>query len=196
MNELPSQDVTLMLQDWSEGDREVPARLIPLIYGELRRLAASYLQQERPDHTLQPTALVHEAYVRLAEQNTVTWHDRAHFFRAAAQVMRHILVDHARRHRAAKRGGPQHKLALDEAGGVAVELDPDLLALDEALHSLAKVDRQQSRVVELRFFGGLTVEEAAEALGISPATLKREWRLAKAWLLREMTRGETGGTDV
>ncbi|MGB8510353.1 MAG: sigma-70 family RNA polymerase sigma factor [Pyrinomonadaceae bacterium] len=184
---MPSpEDVTQILQEMSGGDKDAPARLMPLVYDELRRLANHYLRQERPDHTLQPTALVHEAYLKLIDQTRVDWQNRAHFFGVAAQSMRRILVDHARRHQASKRGGPQQKLSLDEAVNHAQTRDVDLVRLDDALHALAALDARQSRVVELRFFGGLTIEETAEALGISPATVKADWSMAKAWLRREI----------
>lgn len=159
---------------------------MPLVYDELRRLANHYLRQERSDHTLQPTALVHEAYLKLIDQSRVDWQNRAHFFGVAAQSMRRILVDHARSHRASKRGGVQQKLALDEAVDYSQPRDIDLLALDDALNLLAKLDVRQSQVVELRFFGGLTIEETAAALGVSPATVKVDWSMAKAWLHREI----------
>jgi RNA polymerase sigma-70 factor, ECF subfamily len=180
------QDVTRMLQDWSNGDQAVAARLMPLVYDELRRLADHYLRGERPDHTLQPTALVHEAYLRLADQTNVTWQNRVHFFAVAAQSMRQVLVDSARSYRAAKRGSGQ-KLSLEEADGVSLEREVDLLALDEALSRLATLDPRQSRIVELRYFGGLTVEETAEVTGVSPRTIRREWTMAKAWLRREIS---------
>lgn len=186
---MSSPDVTQILQEVSGGDRDAPARLMPLVYDELRRLADHYLRQERPDHTLQPTALVHEAYLKLIDQTRVDWQNRAHFFGVAAQLMRRILVDHARRHRASKRGGFQQKLTLDEAVDYSQPRDVDLIALDDALNALAKLDERQSRIVELRFFGGLTIEETAEALGISPATVKVDWSMAKAWLRREIGRG-------
>jgi len=176
-----TQDISRMLHDWSNGDEAMPARLMPLVYDELRRLADHYLRGERPDHTLQPTALVHEAYLRLTDQTGMTWQNRAHFFAVAAQSMRQVLVDHARSHRAAKRGSGQ-KLALDEAAGISQPQEVDLLALDEALSRLAVLDPQQSRIVELRYFGGLTVEETAEVMGLSPRTVKRAWQMAKAWL--------------
>jgi RNA polymerase sigma-70 factor (ECF subfamily) len=190
---MSSPDVTQILQEVSGGDRDAPARLMPLVYDELRRLADHYLRQERPDHTLQPTALVHEAYLKLIDQTRVDWQNRAHFFGVAAQLMRRILVDHARRHRASKRGGFQQKLALDEAVDYSQPRDVDLVALDEALNVLAKLDERQSRIVELRFFGGLTIEETAEALGVSPATVKVDWSMAKAWLRREIGRGNDDG---
>ena len=161
---------------------------MPLVYTELRRIANRYLQGERSDHTLQSTALVHEAYVRMTEQDLPQWQNRAHFFAVAAQLMRQILVDHARSHRASKRGGSAYKLALDEAEEQPLVRDVDVVALDDALKSLAHMDEQQSRVVELKFFGGLTVEDTAEVLGISPSTVKRDWTTARAWLFRELNR--------
>jgi len=178
-------DLTALLRDASEGDQNALDRLMPLVYGELRKIAASYLRQERKDHTLQPTALVHEAYLRLTHQKDVAWQNRAHFFGIAAQMMRRILVDHARKRLAAKRDASAWKVATAEVDGGA-ESAPELLALDRALEELEKIDPQQAKIVELRFFGGLTVEETAEVAGISPRTVKREWRTAKAWLRREM----------
>jgi RNA polymerase sigma factor (TIGR02999 family) len=169
---------------------------MPLVYNELRRLADHYLRQERQDHTLQPTALVHEAYLKLIDQTRVDWQNRAHFFGVAAQVMRRILVDHARRHRASKRGGFQQKLTLDEAIDYSQSRDVDLVALDDALNALARLDARQSRIVELRFFGGLTIEETAEALDISPATVKVDWSMAKAWLRREISRESDYGDQA
>jgi RNA polymerase sigma factor (TIGR02999 family) len=183
-------DVTRLLVAWRQGDQVAQAHLLPLVYDELRRLAHRYLQRERPDHTLQATALVHEAYLRLIDQRQAQWQNRAHFFGLAAQMMRRILIDHARQHHAAKRGGAEQKLSLDEAVWVSAERTTDLVALDDALTRLAVLDPQQSRIVELRFFGGLTIEETAEVLGVSPATVKRDWSMAKAWLYRELrTRG-------
>ncbi|HEY0404844.1 MAG TPA: sigma-70 family RNA polymerase sigma factor [Pyrinomonadaceae bacterium] len=190
---MPSPDVTQILQEVSDGDRDAPARLMPLVYHELRRLADHYLRQERPDHTLQPTALVHEAYLKLIDQRRVDWQNRAHFFGVAAQLMRRILVDHARRHRASKRGGFQQKLTLDEAADYSQPRDVDLIALDDALNALAQLDARQSRIVELRFFGGLTIEETAEALSVSTATVKVDWNMAKAWLRREIGRESEHG---
>jgi RNA polymerase sigma-70 factor, ECF subfamily len=161
---------------------------MPVIYGELRRLAASYLRRERRDHTLQPTALVNEAFLKLVDQRDVRWENRAHFFGIAAQMMRRILVDHARAHGASKRGAGERPLSLEEASIAAPTPDVNVIALDEALTRLATLDPQQSRVVELRFFGGLTVEETAEVLHISPATVGREWKVAKAWLYAELER--------
>jgi RNA polymerase sigma-70 factor, ECF subfamily len=169
---------------------------MPLVYDELRRLADHYLRQERPDHTLQPTALVHEAYLRLIDQSRVEWQSRAHFLGVAAQLMRRILVDHARRHHALKRGGFRQKLSLDEAVDYSQTRDLDLVVLDDALNALAQFDERQSRMVELRFFGGLTIEETAEALAVSPATVKVDWNMAKAWLRREISRGNEQGDDA
>ena len=157
-----------------------------IVYKELRKLAATYLQRQRSDHTLQPTALVHEAYMKLIDASQVDWQDRAHFFAVAAQTMRNILVDHARAVAAEKRGGGARKIALDDAVSFSNEHDVDLIALDEALQLLARQDATQSRIIELRFFGGLTIEETAEVLKISPATIKREWAIARAWLYRQM----------
>jgi RNA polymerase sigma factor (TIGR02999 family) len=175
-------DVTQVLRELSEGSDIAPAKLLPLVYAELRKLAGGYLQAERADHTLQATALVHEAYIRLVDWENVTWQNRAHFFALAAQVMRNVLVDHARERHAQKRGGRLTKLSLEEAISFPQQKEVDLIALDDALKELAEFDQTQSRIVELRFFGGLTIEETAEALRISPATVKREWTLAKAWL--------------
>lgn len=162
---------------------------MPLVYGELRRLAQHYLRRERSDHTLQSTALVHEAYVRLAGQNPPEWQNRAHFFGIAARLMRQILVEYARSHQAEKRGGKACKLALDEVLSAPKEVDVDLVALDDALKTLADLDPRQSRIVELRFFAGLTIDDAAEVMGISPATVAREWTIARAWLHREIAQG-------
>jgi len=182
-------DVTILLDRINEGDGKAPEELLPLVYGELRKLAHSYLQNERTDHTLQATALVHEAYIRLVDWEKVSWQNRAHFFAVAANVMRRILVDHAREKNAKKRDFGQ-KLTLDEAISLPDRnvREVDLIALDDALEKLAKFDKTQSKIVELRFFGGLTVEETAHALKISPATVKREWTVAKTWLFREIRR--------
>jgi RNA polymerase sigma factor (TIGR02999 family) len=182
-------DVSQLLIDWSHGDREALSRLMPLVYDELRRLAGSYLRRERPDHTLQPTALVHEAFIKLVGQE-LSLQNRAHFFGVAAQVMRCILVDHARGHETAKRGGGAQRFTLEEVMDTPLESQVDLLALDDALNDLARLDPQQARIVELRYFGGLTIEETAEVLGISPATVKREWRLARTWLHRQISSGQ------
>lgn len=183
-----TQQVTRLLRDWSKGDQSALEQLTPLVYGELRRLAGRYLRKERPDHTLQSTALVHEAFIRLVDQRDVKWQNRAHFFGVAAQMIRRILVDHARGRQASKRGSGIPKLSLDEALATPERKDLDLIALDDALNSLSKIDPQQARIVELRFFTGLTVEETAEVLGISPATVKRDWVTAKAWLYRDISR--------
>ena len=181
-----SHIVTQLLQEWSGGDREALDRLLPLVYEELRQQAARHLRRERPGHTLQTTALVHEAYLRLVGQREVRWQNRAHFFAICAQLMRRILTDHARRRLAAKRGGSQLRLTLDEASDSAGEGGVDILAVDEALTKLSAIDPQQGRVVELRFFSGLSVEETAEVLGVSARTVKRDWSVAKAWLHREI----------
>ncbi len=190
MNDSASIDVTEILQDWN-GNGDAPARLMPLVYDELRRLAAGYLRRERFDHTLQPTALVHEAYLRLVDQSRVEWQNRAHFYSIAAQMMRRILIDHARAHASEKRGGHERRLSLDEAAILPQERAADLIALDDALKQLAAMDERKSRVVELRFFGGLSVKETAEALGVHPATVERDWTIAKAWLYRELSAGNT-----
>lgn len=180
-------DVTALLESWSNGDPDALQRLMPLVYDELHRLARNYLRRERPDHTLQSTALVHEAYMRMVNQKTVHWQNRAHFFGVAAQSIRHILVDHARSYQTAKRGSGGHKLSLDEAIAITEARDIDLIALDDALNGLSAVDPQQGRIVELRFFGGLSIEETADVLKISPATVKRDWVMAKAWLYRNLS---------
>jgi RNA polymerase sigma factor (TIGR02999 family) len=178
--------VTKLLLRWREGDRDALEQLMPLVYEELRRLARAYLRGERADHTLQSTALVHEAYLRLAGQNPPQWQNRAHFFAIAARVMRRILVDHARARAADKRGSGVCTLALDEALAPAQKINLDVIALDSALTQLAELDDQQSQIVELRFFAGLTIEDTSEALGISPATVKRDWLVARAWLFRAL----------
>jgi RNA polymerase sigma-70 factor (ECF subfamily) len=183
-----SVNVTMLLKQISSGNQNAVAELVPLLYDELRKMASRYLQRERPGHTLQATALVHEAYLRLVDQKDVEWQNRSHFFGVAAQQMRRILVDYARAHHAAKRGGPLPKISLEEALVISEERTGDLLELDEALTRLASIDAQQVRIIELRFFAGLTVEETAKVLGISPATVKREWTTAKAWLAREIQR--------
>ena len=179
-------EITRMLRAWSGGDREAVDTLMPLVYDELHKVAAQYLRKQRPDHTLQPTALVHEAYLRLIGQNEIDWQNRAHFFGVAAQIMRRLLVDHARKFNAEKRGHDFQKLSLDENIDRAVERSSDLIALDEALKSLAEFDEQKARLVELRYFGGLSIEETADVLGVTPTTIKRHWRFAKAWLYEEM----------
>jgi RNA polymerase sigma factor (TIGR02999 family) len=184
----PSSEVTQLLVRWRDGDREALDSLLPLVYDELRRIARHYLQGERPGHTLQSTALVNEAYMRMVAQDFPEFKNRAHFFAVAAQLMRQILVDHARSHRASKRGGNLYKVELTEAEQLPVSTDLDILALDNALKNLADMDPQQCRVVELRFFAGLSIDETAEVLGISPSTVKRDWVTARAWLFRELDR--------
>jgi len=180
-------EVTQWLIAWSQGDRAALDKLMPLVYDELHRLAHRYMSRERPGHTLQTTALVNEVYLRLVDQKSVNWQNRAHFFAIAAQVMRQVLVDYARRRRYRKRGGQAVKVSLDEAAIVSQEHGVDLVALDEALTSLAAIDPRKSQIVELRFFGGLSVEETAEVLKVSPRTVMREWSLARAWLYRELS---------
>jgi len=182
-----SHDVTVLLGDWSRGDRTALNQLLPLVYAELRRVALRQLRKERPDHTLQPTALVHEVFIRLVDQRQVDWQNRAHFFGVAANVMRRILVDHARRHGARKRGEGVRCVSIDEAQDVAAANEMPVLALDHALERLETVDAALAKIVELRAFGGLTIEEAAHVLGVSPSTAKRDWRTAKAWLNRELS---------
>jgi RNA polymerase sigma-70 factor, ECF subfamily len=182
----PPDEVTGLLDAWAEGDRAALDRLLPLVQDELHRLAHRYLQRERPGHTLQTTALVHEAYLRLVDQRRVRWQSRAHFYAIAAQMMRRILIDHARRIAYAKRGGGARTVSLDEACVLGDERAEELVALDEALQTLARVDERKSRVVELRYFGGLSVEETAAVLGVHPDTVTRDWRRAKAFLRREL----------
>ena len=186
-------NVTQILRDWNEGDAEAPARLMPLVYEELRRRAADCLRRERRDHTLQPTALVHEAYVKLVGQNRAQWKDRAHFCSVAAQLMRRILVKYAEAHNADKRGGQLRKIYLDETRELAQERAPDLLALDDALKSLAVSHPRESEIVELKFFGGLNAKEIAEILNVSTKTVLRDWQFAKAWLSRQLAREELYG---
>jgi RNA polymerase sigma-70 factor, ECF subfamily len=183
-----SSEVTRYLLAWREGDREALGHLMPLVYDELRRIAAGHLRRERHAHTLQPTALVNEAYLRLAGQTHADWRNRAQFFAVAAQLMRRILVDHARERLAGRRGGGWTRLSLAEADRAAGESELDILALDEALGDLAAFAPRQSRVVELRYFAGLEMKEAAAALGLSEATVTRDWRAAKAWLYRQLNR--------
>ncbi|MFZ0200108.1 MAG: sigma-70 family RNA polymerase sigma factor [Candidatus Sulfotelmatobacter sp.] len=180
--ERAAQDVTVLLAEVTKGDQQAAAKLIPLVYDELRRLAGRYMRHERADHTLQATALVHEAYLKLVQDPSVDWQNRAHFFGIAAQVMRHILVDHARGHLREKRGGGQESVPLDKVLVFSPEQSQELMKLDESLDRLSAFDPRQGKIVELRFFGGLTVEETAEVLGISPKTVKRDWSIAKAWL--------------
>ena len=187
---MPSgDDVTELLDDWSRGDRGALDRLLPLVYAELRRIATRQLRKERAGHTLQPTALVHEAYLRLVEQRNVDWQNRAHFFGVAAGIIRRILVDHARRHAAAKRGNGAHRVSLEKIAGTATLPEIPVMALDHALDRLEQIDRGLAQIVELRAFSGLTIDEAAHVLQVSPSTAKREWRTAKAWLARELGLG-------
>jgi RNA polymerase sigma factor (TIGR02999 family) len=183
-------DVSRLLTAWSEGDQGALERLMPIVYEELRRLARHYMRRERPGHSLQATALVNEAYTRLVDYKRMQWNDRAHFFAVSAQLMRRILVDHARRNGLKRGAGVQH-VALEETATVGRCQDTDLVALDDAMNALAQLDPRKVKVVEMRFFGGLSVEETAEVLRISPITVKRDWRSAKSWLYREIT----GGAD-
>ena len=183
-----AQGVTQLLADWSRGDQTALDRLVPLVTAELHRLAHRYMQHEPDEHTLQTTALVNEAYLRLVDASRVAWQDRAHFFAVSANLMRRILVDFARARHSRKRGGGLVRVTLDEAQTPAPQPAPDVIALDEALERLAAFDPRAARIVELRFFGGLTVEEAAEVIGVSPRTVKREWAAAKVWLLGELSR--------
>jgi len=183
-----SNEITQLLVAWSQGDESALEKLMPMVYNELHRLARRYMGGERAGHTLQTTALVNEAYLRLVDSSNVRWQNRAHFFAVSAQVMRRILVDFARSRRRRKRGGSAFQVSLDEALVVSDERDADLVALDEALNALGEVDPRKSRVVELRFFGGLSVEETARVLKVSPETVMRDWKMAKVWLLRELSR--------
>ena len=198
MTETSIGDLTGLLQAWSAGDADAGDRLISLVYTELRRQAARYLSRERGNHTLRPTALVNEVYLRLAEQRRVTWQDRAHFFAVAATVMRRLLVDHARRHGASKRGKHVRVVSLDDGEwiGVSNAPDVDLIELNEALDELSGVDPLRTKMIELRFFAGLTSEEIAETLGVSTATVTRGWRLARAWLHHRLTQGSAPSQDA
>ncbi len=191
MTSPPTEQVTQLLIAWSGGDQSALEKLAPLVYAELRRLAQRYMGHERPGHTLAPTALVNEAFIRLIGPSKIEWQSRAHFFAISAQLMRRILVDFARSRQYQKRGGGVARVEFDEALVVTPERDADLVALDDALEALAKVDPRKARVVELRFFGGLNVEEAAQVLGVSGDTVRRDWRLAKVWLLREVKRKDS-----
>jgi RNA polymerase sigma factor (TIGR02999 family) len=190
VSESASQPISALLSKWRAGDKQALEVLIPLVYQELRRIAQHHLRQERPDHTLQSTALVHEAYLRLMKQGAADIENRTHFLAVASRLMRQILVDHARGHRAAKRGGGL-KLELGDAMAIQQEQGVDLIALDNALNELARLDARQSRIVEMRFFGGLSIEDTAEIIGISRTTVKREWATARAWLRREMGKTKT-----
>ena len=191
MDEPGAHELTELLLAWGEGDEEALAKIAPLVHAELYRLAKRYMSRERPDHLLQTSALINEAYVRLIDWKAVRWQNRAHFFGVAAQMMRRILVDFARRRPRVDKDAEALNISLDEALTVSTEKDADLLALDDALKSLAELDERKSRIVELRFFGGLSVDETAEVMKISPTTVKREWRLARAWLY-----GELGGAEA
>jgi RNA polymerase sigma factor (TIGR02999 family) len=188
LSEGEPKDITTLLVEWSGGNHNALDELTPLVYDQLRRLAAHALRRERPGHTLQSTALVHEAYLKLIDQHRVHWQDREHFFAVAAQIIRRILVNHARSRNAFKRGGGNAMVTLDESSTSIQSREVDLVALDDALESLSKMDPQQGRIVELRFFGGLSIEAAARVLGISSSTVTRDWNLARAWLKRELTR--------
>lgn len=185
-----SDNVTRLLLDWGKGNEQALEDLLPLLYNELRHLAHNLLYRERPGHTLQTTALVHEAYLKLIDQRDANWQNRAHFFAIAAQAMRRILIDSARRHAAIKRGEAGEKISLDEVASISLEPNLNLLALDEALNALTVLDPQQTRIVELRYFGGLTIEETAEVMDLSPATIKRDWAMARAWLHQTLTNKE------
>jgi len=185
MTDLQSQ-VTQLLLEWNDGDTAALDRLIPLVHSELRRIARRHMGRQNPGHTLQTSALINEAYLRLVDQQSVEWKDRAHFLAVSAQIMRNILIDHARKYRYVKRGGGARKIELDEAAAMAKQRAAEFVALDDALSQLATVDERKSQVVELRFFGGLNIEETAEVMKISPATVQREWRAARAWLQRAM----------
>jgi RNA polymerase sigma factor (TIGR02999 family) len=186
------EEVTQMLLDWSNGDKEALDKLVPLVYDELRRLAHRFMSREREGHTLQTTALVNEAYLKLIDQRNVSWQNRAHFFAVSAKLMRRILVDYARSRRYAKREGETRKVTLEEAAIVSKERGADLIAVDDALISLEAVDLRKCQVVELRFFGGLTIDETAEVMQTSHATIERDWTTARAWLYREISRGQQG----
>lgn len=187
MNTPPDNEVTKLLESWSCGRQEALDELMPLVYQELRRMAKRYMNSQPSGHTLQTTALIHEAYLKLADQQEKNWQNRAHFFAVAAQAMRHILVDHARSHKSEKRGGETEIISLEDAAIVSTERAAEVVALDEALQNLSDLDERKVRVVELRYFGGLSVEETAEVLKISPNTVKRDWNFAKMWLLRELS---------
>jgi RNA polymerase sigma-70 factor, ECF subfamily len=185
---LSEGEITRLLVQIKGGNRQAESDLIPLVYDELRRLARGYMRRERPEHTLQPTALVHEAYMRLVDESGIDWQGRAHFFAVAAQLMRRILVDHARAHRAGKRGGPEQRLSLEDGLVFTEAKNDELLALDEALARLARQDPRLAQVVEMRFFGGLSFEEIARLLGVSLRTAKRDWAVARAWLYEEISK--------
>lgn len=193
MSDQASGDVTILLSELVKGDEAAASKLFPLLYEELRRLAGNYMRRERGDHTLQPTALVHEAYIKLVRQRSADWQGRAHFFGIAARVMRTILVDHARGHLRDKRGGGERLVPIDEVLVFAPEQSQELVRLDQAVERLTEIDPRQGKIVELRFFGGLTVEQTADVLGISPKTVKRDWSMAKAWLHGELKKSHNEG---
>jgi RNA polymerase sigma-70 factor, ECF subfamily len=182
------QEITRWLVAWNHGDQAALEKLMPLVYSELHRIARRYMERENPGHTLQTTAVIHEAYLRLADQPQANWQNRAHFFGVAARVMRHILVDYARARNRMKQGGDVHRVSLEEAAVVSLEPTAELVALDDALTALAETDARKSQVVELKYFGGLSIEEVAEVLKVSPGTVMRDWSLAKAWLYRALKR--------
>jgi RNA polymerase sigma factor (TIGR02999 family) len=190
MQEPPEADVTELLVEWSNGNSDALEKLTPLVYNDLRRLAKSHMRAERSSHTLQCTALVHEAYLRLVDQRSTRWQNRAHFFGISAQLIRRILVDYARAQNSGKRGGLSPKISIENAVVAAKEREVDVVALDNALQTLAEMDPQQARIVELRYFAGMTIEETAEVMRISPATVKRDWVVAKAWLRREISKNQ------
>lgn len=187
MDDELQHEVTQILHEWSDGDKDAPARLMPLVYNELRRQARNYLARERGSHTLQPTALVHEAYLRLVDQTRISWQNRAHFFGIAANMMRRILVDHARSHASEKRGGAAVRLSIEDIQIPLEQRASDLITLDEALEKLVGFDERKAKIVEMRFFGGLTDEEIAEVLGVSSRTVLRDWKTARLWLYRELS---------
>jgi RNA polymerase sigma factor (TIGR02999 family) len=186
----PEADVTQLLLAWGKGDQSALEKLMPLVYDELRRLAKRYMRAQPREQTLPATALVHEAFLKLIDEKEKTWHNRVHFMAVAAQVMRHLLVDYARSRHSQKRGGARQKVTLDEGAAVSLERSADLVALDEALRGLEQMDPRKSKVVEMRYFGGLTVDEVAGALNISPVTVMRDWQFARTWLLRELCKSE------
>jgi RNA polymerase sigma-70 factor (ECF subfamily) len=189
----PDEDVSLLLRAWSDGDQSALDKLTPIVYGELRRLAQHYMSRERTGHTLQATALVNEAYLRLVDYKRMRWENRGHFFAVSAQLMRRILVDHARRHNLKRGAGVQH-VALEDTAVIADDRSENMVALDDAMQALARIDSRKAQVVELRYFGGLSVEETAEVLKVSPVTVMRDWSTARAWLYREMSGGASNGT--
>lgn len=189
MTNSPDKDVTRLLEAWSDGKPEAIDELMPLVYEELKRMAKKYMNSQPSGHTLQTTALIHEAYLKLADQREKRWQNRTHFFAVAAQAMRHILVDHARSHQTQKRGGKTQLISLEDAAVISNERADEIVALDESLNNLFALDERKGRVVELRYFGGLSVEETAEILSISQETVMRDWRFAKTWLLRELSNG-------